>query len=99
MKKKVFAVFMIVAMLLCFMPSMAFAEGGGNPDSSAGQIGDYYAVNDETGALTAAPTLKSGKTQQSYADGQVLVNKTISATNTENVFDVNLEVITKNKIK
>ena len=77
MKKKVFAVFMIVAMLLCFMPSMAFAHNGGNgttatPDSSAGQIGDYYAVNDETGALTAKPTLESGKTQQSYADGQVL---------------------------
>ncbi|MGN1413206.1 MAG: Cna B-type domain-containing protein [Anaerovoracaceae bacterium] len=29
MKKKVFAVFMIVAMLLCFMPSMAFAHTGG----------------------------------------------------------------------
>ncbi len=104
MKKKVFAVFMIVAMLLCFMPSMAFAEGGGNgttatPDSSAGQIGDYYEVDDATGALTATPKLESGKTQQSYADGQVLVNKTISAPNTENVFDVNLEVITKNKIK
>ncbi|MDD6815846.1 MAG: Cna B-type domain-containing protein [Firmicutes bacterium] len=104
MKKKVFAVFMIVAMLLCFMPSMAFAEGGGNgttatPDSSAGQIGDYYEVKDATGTLNATPTLKSGKTQQSYADGQVLVNKTISATNTENVFDVNLEVKTTEEIE
>ena len=35
MKKKVFAVFMIVAMLLCFMPSMAFAGGSAEADNGA----------------------------------------------------------------
>ena len=99
--KKLFAIFMIAMMLMCFMPSAAFADQistNSAPMTSGVQIGNYYEVDDNTGELPKKPELK-GATQQSYEDGQVLVNKTITGTNTENVFDVNLEVITKDKIK
>ena len=99
--KKLFAIFMIAMMLMCFMPSAAFADQistNSAPMTSGVQIGNYYEVDDNTGELPKKPKLK-GATQQSYEDGQVLVNKTITGTNTENVFDVNLEVITKDKIK
>ena len=100
--KKLFAIFMIAMMLMCFMPSAAFADQvstNSAPMTSGVQIGNYYEVDDNTGELPDAPKLEAPNTQQSYEDGQVLVNKTITGTNTENVFDVNLEVITKDKIK
>ena len=62
------------------------------------QIGKYYQVDDNTGELPERAEFK-GNTQQSYADGQVKVNKTITGTDTENVFDINLEVITQDKIE
>lgn len=94
--KKLFAIFMIAMMLMCFMPSAAFASESSTDNV---QIGKYYEVDDNTGKLPDAPKLEASNTQQSYEDGQVLVNKTITGTDTENVFDVNLEVITKDKIK
>lgn len=79
------------------MPLSTFADGDQEtPPSSAQQIGSYYQVDDNTGKILNE---LSGDTQQSYAGGQVKVNKTITGTNTENVFDINLEVITKNEIK
>ncbi len=94
--RKAFAILMIAMMLVCFMPSAAFA---GESSTDNVQIGKYYEVNDNTGELPDAPELEAPNTQQSYEDGQVLVNKTITETDTENVFDVNLEVITKDKIE
>lgn len=94
--KKLFAIFMIAMMLMCFMPSAAFASESSTDNV---QIGKYYEVDDNTGKLPDAPELEAPNTQQSYEDGQVLVKKTITETGIENIFDVNLEVITKDKIK
>ncbi len=89
------------------MPLSTFAdndqETSSAPNSSADQIGNYYEVDDDTGAIPSENTLSSKKTQQIYEpigsdDGQVKVNKTISPTNSENLFNVNLEVITKERI-
>ena len=97
MKQKILAVLMIIAVLLCFMPTMAFADG--KPDTN--QIGDYYAVDDaQSGKLASAPNLKAGTTAKAYAteklpQGQVRINKTIAPTAMENVFDVTLEVTTE----
>ena len=99
--RKAFAILMIAMMLVCFMPSAAFADGENAEVSktSAIQIGDYFEVDDGNGEILEGKMLAEGRTQQIYEDGQVLVNKTITGTATENVFDVNLEVITKDKIE
>lgn len=97
MKQKILAVLMIIAVLLCFMPTMAFAGG----ETSASQIGQYYEADDQnSGELEATPSLKTGETVKKYetqkiADGQVRIDKTIAGTGTENVFDVTLKVTTE----
>ncbi len=98
MKQKILAMLMIIAVLLCFMPTMAFADA--KPDTN--QIGDYYAVDDaQSGKLDSAPSLKAGATMKAYEEtqelpqGQVRINKTIAPTAMENVFNVTLEVTTE----
>ncbi len=101
--KKAASILFSMVIILGLMPMSVFADPeGGNPPAAptnADQIGKYYEVDDATGELPDIAALDAGSTQQSYANGQVLVNKTVSPTGTENLFDINLEVITKNKIK
>lgn len=98
--RKTASIFLSFMIVLGMMPAMVFAGGGEvqiSKDSSS-QIGPYYETVDTDGTWAGEPTLE-GATQQSYADGQVKVNKTIKGTDQENVFDIDLEVITKDKIK
>ena len=49
--KKLFAIFMIAMMLMCFMPSAAFADQistNSAPMTSGVQIGKYYEVDDNS---------------------------------------------------
>ncbi len=92
MMKKVFA--LLVALMMVLGMGGAYAAEA----RDAGQIGNYYEVNDTTGALPGSATL-SGDTWQSYADGAVKVNKTIQAVEgKENAFEVTLEVATTEAI-
>lgn len=78
--------------MLSLLPAAAFANSAAA--GSAQQIGDYFEVDDGDGTTpSSAPTLKSGSTQQSYANGKVKVNKIISGTDTENKFNITLEVV------
>ena len=88
---------MTIMMIATMVPASAFAV----EEQKATQIGNYYEVDDGTGALDLDddPKLESGGTEQSYEDGKVKVDKTISATEEENVFDVNLTVKTTEKIE
>lgn len=97
MKKKIWALLMTIMMIVGMVPASVFAETAQAPNPT--QIGDYYDVDKEDGNLKAAPSIKEGATQMTYADGAVKVNKTITATDEENVFDVNLEVVTTEKIE
>ena len=90
-KRKILSILMAVCLIVGILPVSALAQSA---NSSSSQIGNYYQVNDTNGTLPSNPTLSSGQTQQSYEDGKVKVNKTISGTEEENVFDVNLEVVT-----
>ncbi len=66
MKQKILAVLMIIAVLLCFMPTMAFADGEPAPNA-ANQIGKYYKADDQnSGALAATPSLDAGETVKKY---------------------------------
>ncbi len=87
-----------MALSVIFSYSVVAMAVAVEPESQK-QIGKYFEANDTTGALATSTSLEAGYTQQSYANGQVLVNKTIAGTDTENVFDVTLEVITKNRIE
>lgn len=96
------SVFLCLLLIAATMPSGVFAEENGDAfaQGSAGQIGMYYEVNDHTGEISGEnAALSAGETQQSCADGQIMVNKTIRGTDRENVFDIDLEVITKDKMK
>ncbi|MDY2679104.1 MAG: Cna B-type domain-containing protein, partial [Lentihominibacter sp.] len=95
MRRKFWALLMTIMMIATMVPASAFAT----EEQTATQIGNYYEVDDGTGALAKTPELESGKTEQSYEDGKVKVDKTISATEEENVFDVNLTVKTTEKIE
>ena len=98
MRRKFWALLMTIMMIATMVPASAFAT----EEQTATQIGNYYEVNDGTGALPAEPELISEKTEdteQSYEGGKVKVNKTISPTEKENVFDVNLTVKTTKKIE
>ncbi len=67
----------------------------GTPSDNRSQIVNQYAVmNDNGGVLknTSDPLV-------SEEEGKVQIKKTLSPTNTENVFDVNLEVVTKDELK
>ena len=100
--KKAASILLSMLLVVSLMPLSVFAEGLATEELTATgsdiQIGEYYEVDDNTGALSECADFK-GNTQQSYADGQVKVNKTITGTDTENVFDINLEVITQDKIE
>lgn len=100
--KKAASILLSMLLVVSLMPLSVFAEGLATEELTATgsnvQIGEYYQVDDDTGELLERVDFK-GNTQQSYADGQVKVNKTITGTNTENVFDINLEVITQDKIE
>ena len=97
MRRKFWALLMTIMMIATMVPASAFAV----EEQKATQIGNYYEVDDGTGALDLDddPKLESGGTEQSYEDGKVKVDKTISATEEENVFDVNLTVKTTEKIE
>lgn len=100
--KKAASILLSMLLVVSLMPLSVFAEGLATEELTATgsdiQIGEYYQVDDNTGALLERVDFE-GNTQQSYADGQVKVNKTITGTDTENVFDINLEVITQDKIE
>lgn len=92
MKKKKWIVFLIYfIMITCICPVNAL--------DTSNQIGNYFEADNETGELSASPTLTSENTTKSYADEMVMTNKTINATNTENVFEITLDVRTKEEIK
>ena len=95
--KKVLSIALCLLTLLAVIPFAAPAAQA----AQASQKGNYYAADTTSGAFNsdAAPTLAEGNTQLSYADGFVKVNKTLSETGTENLFDVNLEVVTKEQIE
>ena len=76
MRRKFWALLMTIMMIATMVPASAFAT----EEQTATQIGNYYEVDDGTGALYDKPELESGKTEQSYEDGKVKVNKTISPT-------------------
>lgn len=101
MQKQIRKITNVLSILLCcvlmfgLVPASVFASN----ENNAVQIGDYYEVVDTTGALPASPSLTEGSTEQSYEDGKVRVNKTISPTTEENVFDITLSVSTQEKIE
>ena len=67
----------------------------GTPKDNSSQIRNEYAVMDKEGnfiRLAEDPT-------ESAADGKVQVAKTITPTDTENVFDINLKVVTTEEVK
>lgn len=100
--KKSASLFLCLLLTAAMMPSGVFAEENGDAfaPGSAEQIGMYYEVNDHTGAISGdEAALSAGETQQSCANGQIMVNKTIRGTERENVFDIDLEVIAQDKIK
>lgn len=92
---KVLSILLCTVLMIGLVPASVFASN----ETNASQIGNYFEVDDKTGALESSPTLTEGSTEQSYADGKVKVNKTISATNEENVFDITLSVSTQEKIE
>ena len=73
MRRKFWALLMTIMMIATMVPASAFATEEQTPT----QIGKYYEVDDDTGALAKTPELESGKTEQSYEDGKVKVDKTI----------------------
>ena len=73
-KRKILSILMAVCLIVGILPVSALAQSA----NSSSQIGNYYQVNDTNGTLPSNPTLSSGQTQQSYEDGKVKVNKTIS---------------------
>ena len=67
----------------------------GTPKDNSSQIRNEYAVMDKEGnfiRLAEDPT-------ESAADGKVQVSKTITPTDTENVFDINLKVVTTEEVE
>lgn len=104
--KRIFAIVMMLCVVMSYS-GFAFADGtdgnGGTEvpkKTSQEQVGNYYEADDDTGAFdsTATPTVLEGSTQKSYADGKVLVNKTIKGTDKENEFEITLDVTTKRDI-
>ena len=95
--KKVLSIALCLLTLLAVIPFAAPAAQA----AQASQKGNYYAADTTSGAFNSdeAPTLAESNTQLSYADGFVKVNKTLSETGKENLFDVNLEVVTKEQIE
>ena len=100
-KKRLLSVCLAVFMIVGLIPANAFAEEDGSaPGTSAEQIGNYFNVDDENGgSLETTPTLSAGQTLKSYENGFVTINKTIEGTDTENEFNINLEVVTASKIE
>lgn len=67
----------------------------GTPKDNSSQIRNEYAVMDKEGnfiRLAEDPT-------ESAADEKVQVSKTITPTDTENVFDINLKVVTREEVE
>ncbi len=96
MKKRVLSWIMAIAVAMSMIPTAVFAD---TAQTVADQIGQYYEVDDSSGALPTTPALNANSTEQSYAGGAVKVNKTIAATGTENLFDVTLKVTTTEHIE
>ncbi|MGC2872335.1 Cna B-type domain-containing protein [Ihubacter sp. rT4E-8] len=99
--KKAASLFLSLLIVVGLMPLSVFADNSteAEPNGSAAQIGNYFEADDVSGRLSSENNLQPGDTQQTYADGQIKVNKTIRPTDRENVFDVDLEVVTKDKIE
>lgn len=91
MKKRLLSLAMALSLMLGMLPSAAFA---GSTDAvqeqATKQLDGYYELND-AGNITGNELETSVKT---YEDGNVVVEKEISATGTENLFDITLRVKT-----
>ncbi len=72
----------------------ASAQGGAPGDNSMQLTGRYAEMNDK-GTIVG----ESYNSLVTKEDGKVQIKKTVSPTDTENVFDVNLEVVTKDELK
>ncbi|MBR5516755.1 MAG: Cna B-type domain-containing protein, partial [Firmicutes bacterium] len=92
--KRIATLILTLCLIVTTIPTSAFAADA----VVANQIGNYFDADNETGALPSQPTLEAGNTQNSYADGAVVVDKTIEATGVENEFKVKLSVQTTESI-
>ena len=90
--KKILALLMVICMTITYMPSMAFAESLAGVENT--QIVGFYEADEKTGELSTTVTTE-GESKKSYADGAVVVDKTIEVGERENEFNVKLSVQTK----
>ncbi|MBQ4611583.1 MAG: VWA domain-containing protein, partial [Clostridia bacterium] len=86
--RRLIAITVIVMMVLLLLPAWAFAEN----DGSSQQIGKYFDVSEKDGTISSPVPGLTGETVRSYENDKVKVNKTIFGTDTENVFDITLDV-------
>ena len=86
--RRLIAITVIVMMVLLLLPAWAFAQNGG----SSQQIGNYFNVSGSDGTISGPVPGLEINTPREYEDGKVTVNKTIAGTDTENVFDITLDV-------
>ena len=86
--RRLIAITVIVMMVLLLLPAWAFAEN----DGSSQQIGNYFNVSGSDGTISGPVPGLENNTPREYENGKVTVNKTISDTDTENVFDITLDV-------
>ena len=86
--RRLIAITVIVMMVLLLLPAWAFAENGG----SSQQIGNYFNVSGSDGTISGPIPGLENNTLREYENGKVTVNKTIFGTDTENVFDITLDV-------
>ena len=92
--KKTLALILTLIMVLGLMPAaMAAAE-----PASLKQIGNYAPANDDTGGTLGEP--KEGTlAEKTLEGGKVIISKTIAGTETENEFEITLEVKTTETIE
>ena len=92
--KKALALILTLIMVLGLMPAaMAAAE-----PASLKQIGHYAPANDDTGGTLGEP--KEGTlAEKTLEGGKVIISKTIAGTETENEFEITLEVKTTETIE
>lgn len=93
-KKRVVSLLMALVMALSLLPTIAFASDTQIQEEKQIMEG-YYQADDTNQAVTETVV---NQEQNSSAGGNVKVSKTIAATGTENVFEITLEVQTKQKL-
>ena len=92
--KKALALILTLIMVLGLMPAaMAAAE-----PASLQQIGHYAPANDDTDGALGEPT-KGTPSEKTLEGGKVIISKTIAGTETENEFEITLEVKTTETIE